>query len=411
MKKISLCLFFLLVIQTVTYSQDFLDLKPEKLKEVKESIKNGKASAEIKYAIRKLLSEAKQNLSLENPSVVEKTINPPTSDKHDYLSVSRYWWPDPTKTDGLPWIKKDGKTNPDTQTTALDKNKWDRLCSRVRALSLAYYFTEEDKYAEKAASMINTYFLDPNTMMNPNLRFAQSVPGNPEERATGILDTRALPEMVLDSIILISKSKYWTPEMNTQMNQWLEKYLTWLTTSPTGIKGSKQSNNHGSWYNFNVGSVAYYLGKKDITIKAVQTAIANMDKQIAADGGQTLELERTKPFFYSCFNLEALLRVASLGDKVGINMWEIKTKNGAGLKKAVDFLVPFANERNWTKSTEDVDYTLMIPILNRIPAAYYLYDYDKTLQRIIKDIIDGELTTNFKKKELIEHYIQIGVQK
>ena len=45
-------------------------------------------------------------------SVMDKQIAPPSGDKHDYMSRATYWWPDPSKPDGLPYIRRDGQTNP-----------------------------------------------------------------------------------------------------------------------------------------------------------------------------------------------------------------------------------------------------------------------------------------------------------
>jgi hypothetical protein len=54
----------------------------------------------------KLLKESKLY------SVMDKKQMPPSGDKHDYMSTGPYWWPDQTKPDGLPYIKKDGLRNP-----------------------------------------------------------------------------------------------------------------------------------------------------------------------------------------------------------------------------------------------------------------------------------------------------------
>ena len=46
---------------------------------------------------------------LEGPfSVTDKSKLPPSGNKNDYAR-SRYWWPDPTKADGLPYIRRDGR--------------------------------------------------------------------------------------------------------------------------------------------------------------------------------------------------------------------------------------------------------------------------------------------------------------
>ena len=32
---------------------------------------------------------------------------------HDFYSNGDYWWPDPDKADGLPYVRRDGQSNPD----------------------------------------------------------------------------------------------------------------------------------------------------------------------------------------------------------------------------------------------------------------------------------------------------------
>ena len=60
----------------------------------------------------KRLRRATKNAKRSGPySVMDKKELPPSKDKHDYLSYSRYWWPDPDKEDGLPYIRKDGVVN------------------------------------------------------------------------------------------------------------------------------------------------------------------------------------------------------------------------------------------------------------------------------------------------------------
>jgi hypothetical protein len=43
---------------------------------------------------------------------MDKTKTPPSGDKHGYLSEALYWWPDPSKQDGMPYIRRDGETIP-----------------------------------------------------------------------------------------------------------------------------------------------------------------------------------------------------------------------------------------------------------------------------------------------------------
>ncbi|WP_200791335.1 alginate lyase family protein, partial [Klebsiella variicola] len=58
--------------------------------------------------------QKKADLALKHPlfSVMDKTLVAASGDKHDYYSFPPYWWPNPDTKDGLPYIRKDGQTNP-----------------------------------------------------------------------------------------------------------------------------------------------------------------------------------------------------------------------------------------------------------------------------------------------------------
>ncbi len=43
--------------------------------------------------------------------MTDKQIAPPSGDPHDYVSFARYYWPDPAKPDGLPYVNRDGQHN------------------------------------------------------------------------------------------------------------------------------------------------------------------------------------------------------------------------------------------------------------------------------------------------------------
>src|SRR6202165_907703 len=48
-------------------------------------------------------------------SVMDKGTVPPSGDKHDYMSQAPYFWPDPKKANGLPYVRRDGERNPEIQ--------------------------------------------------------------------------------------------------------------------------------------------------------------------------------------------------------------------------------------------------------------------------------------------------------
>ena len=53
-------------------------------------------------AIKTLMKEADKAMNLTPPSVMDKSMTASSGDKHDYMSMGPYWWPDPSKPDGTP---------------------------------------------------------------------------------------------------------------------------------------------------------------------------------------------------------------------------------------------------------------------------------------------------------------------
>ena len=159
-------------------------------------------------ALEKLKDDAEKALKQSPLSVLDKDATPPSGDKHDYMSVAPYWWPDPSKPDGKPYIRRDGERNPDRKSLG-DADALGRMQGAVTTLALARYFTGRDACAEHAARLLRAWFLNEATRMNPNLNYGQAVPGRTDGRGAGIVDTAGLIHLV-DAAILLEASAAWT---------------------------------------------------------------------------------------------------------------------------------------------------------------------------------------------------------
>jgi hypothetical protein len=297
-------------------------------------------------ALTQLLADADRALTLTPTSVMDKTIVPPSGDKHDYMSQAPYWWPDPQKPDGKPYIRRDGERNPEINKLP-DHDNLGRLNSAVATLGLAYRLEPKAEYAQQAARLTRVWFLDAATRMNPHLKFGQGIPGINEGRGIGIIETRGLPDL-LDGIIAISGSPAWTAADEAGLQAWMRDYVAWLTTSTHGQEESKNGNNHETWYDVQVAALALYTGQRDLARKTLEGSRARIDRQFQPDGRQPRELERTRSFDYSEFNLTAFFNLAVLGERVGVDLWNYRSADGRSLRAGLDFLVPYAaGDKKW----------------------------------------------------------------
>jgi hypothetical protein len=333
--------------------------------------------------LRAVEEDADHAMAAPLVSVMDKHSVPPSGDKHDYMSLGRYFWPNPATPNHLPYVNRDGQTNPEA-TAIEDHANLFRMEDQVHALALGYFFTHDEAYAKRACLQLHVWFLDPSTRMNPSLKYAQAVLGVNEGRGIGILDARGLADVV-DALALLAGSGNWTATDDAAMRQWFETYFAWLTTSKNGSDEAAARNNHGSWYDVQSAAIAIYLGK---TQKAREIAEAaetrRIDLQIGPDGQQSLEEARTKSFGYCVFNLQALMRLATIAQMAGVDLWDYKGPHGESIRAALDYLVPFATgQQTWGhKNIEGMPSTsLYEPLLT---AAVYFGDpgYERTAKQL-----------------------------
>jgi hypothetical protein len=362
---------------------EYYGARPGALAKAKSSYQGGR-EPELS-AVNKIISDANRYLKQEPESVMDKTKVPPSGNKHDYMSIAPYFWPDPSKSNGLPYIRQDGKVNPESKIEEnTDHIRLGRTIERIEALSLAYYFTHDKKYSDHAAKLIKVWFLNPATQMNPNLNFAQAVAGRNDGRGEGILDARRMG-IVIDSANLLGNSDDFTAANQKALMQWMTTYYEWLLKSTLGKEEHAAPNNHGTWFDVQTAHIALGLGKKDDAKRIIETArTKRINTQIESDGKQPLELARTASFSYSCMNLDAFFRLANLGDHAGVDLWRKNNKDAHSLRKALDFLVPYIDQppAKWPyKQIKEIDESNMLPVLRLAALAYDAPEYEAIIKK------------------------------
>ena len=303
----------------------------------------------------------------EEPKTITSVHTPRSQGgPHDYFSEGDYWWPDPQNPDG-PYIRRDGMSNPDNFND--HRELLIRLSLQMPALTAAWVITRKKAYARKAADHLRAWFVTPDTRINPNLEYAQAIHGITPGRGTGIIDTMHLVD--------VARAASWIEHADVQsvacsdtIRQWFADYLHWMTTSKNGLEEGAAKNNHGTCWAAQVAEFARFTHDAakvaDCRERFRKILVPN---QIAPDGRLPLELTRTKPYSYSLFNMDALALICQIASGPDDNLWSFTTSDGRGMRKAIDFMLPYIADKSKWPFPHDVEYWDDLP--NRQPSLLF----------------------------------------
>ena len=348
-------------VQNTAYLTVVMDA--ERLRAAKAQAMAGDPS--LAPALKALRQEADGWLRQGPFSVTSNALTPPGGDKHDYMSFGPYWWPDPKKADGLPYLRRDGEVNPQSMGPASDRAALESMAAGAETLALAWHFTGERSYAVRASGFIAAWFLDPATFMRPHLKFGQGIPGQCDGRGIGIIETRRLIQ-VINALALLEGSEAVTAEQRRALKAWFRRYLQWLCESEYGQAECRAENNHGTWYDAQVACFALYAGQRE---QAKQTVTAALKRRLAAqvsqDGKQKHELARTRAWTYSLVNLSGLLALAELGRQLGVDYWAYPSAQESRLRAAIDYVADYADpQKLWPHpQITELDRMCLYPFL------------------------------------------------
>lgn len=250
-------------------------------------------------ATRKLIeADARHRMKCASWSVTLKDGTPPSGDKHDFMTMAPYWWPNPATKDGFPYIKRDGETNPEVKRFGDEQALNSMTC--VEQLSFGAFVLNERQAGDKAVSLLQTWSLNAETRMNPNMRFAEGIPGKTVGRGIGINAGRVFLR-VIDSALLLRDAGFLREADDKALRRWFGEYLDWLLTSPEGRSIADESNNIGLIYDAQIASAALFSGREDVARRVLaDDRIRLVRDQIEPDGKQPAELERNRAWHYSC---------------------------------------------------------------------------------------------------------------
>lgn len=298
--------------------------------------------------LKHLRAQGDQALMAGPFSVMDKKLTPPSGDKHDFLRMPTYAWPNPDTSDGLPYIIRDGEFGPHINGPDYDQGRMTEFTHTVKALGWAFLATADEQYARQAVYLLRVWFLDESTRMNPNLTYSKFTPGDEPPYPTGVISTHNWVELVqIFGFLQVSES--WTDALSQGLRQWFSDYNAWLQSSDQGLAEKSFKNNRGIWYDAQLVAFARFIGDDALAKQVLSDSVPQrLESQLDADGSLPEELRRTNGLTYSLMTLKAYTLLALSGDLLGIDVWHFRCDDGRNLHQAFTYLNPYLeNPEDW----------------------------------------------------------------
>ena len=315
---------------------------------------------------------------------------------HDYHSEGDYWWPDPANAKG-PYIQKDGLTNPDNFNE--HRLRMRRLSIMVPALVAAYTITKNEAYAGKALEHINAWFVADSTKMSPHMLYSQAIYGRVTGRGIGIIDAIHLVEVV-KAMMVLEEENLLKGEALKKSKDWFRQFNTWITTHSYGLAEKNNGNNHSTCWALQVAMYARFTSNDSLInhCKDFYRQVL-LPSQMASDGSFPREIQRTKPYGYSLFNLDAMYSLLHVLSTDSPGLWNYDAGDSLHIKSAMDFMFPYVASKQLWPYPPDVMYFDDWPM--RHPSLLFAYlafgeeKYLRLWKTLPADSEEEEVVRNF----------------
>lgn len=370
-------------------------------------LKAERDSGSMLMAIRDTIETNARDAMAHGPwSVLDKTINPPSGDKHDYLSAAKWFWPNDA--DG----SKTCDFEPKEPFSALygnnhekfDNSAFTSMLRNTTALAFGYYFGSKTdpqtiEFADKAASNIKVWFLNHRTRMNPHMRYAGMKCPQLFGRV-GFSETESVTEegfeliTFLDGVKLLRESGSMTQSDFYALQTWVKHFQEFLKVSQAGMEECKMSNHRGVMFDAIFAACSMFCGETINMAVLAQQARLRMPVHFAEDGSLPHELDNGACEHNRLLSLQAWTTLARQTALFGVDLWAPDRRWGgrSPLCTAAGANVPFF-AKNWEfckGNKVDVDMRRWWPILVEASAHCPELTYKRPFAADVSDWGDGK---------------------
>jgi hypothetical protein len=306
-----------------------------------------------------IIEKADMYINDKPVTVTDATCERSLGGKNDFYSEGDYWWQNPENPDG-PYYNRDGMTNPDNFTD--HRKAMRRMSIQVATLAAAYKISGDEKFAIPAAAHLRAWFVDPETKMNPHMRFAQAIKGVVSGRGVGLIDGIHLVEPAR-AVTILETSDALSSSDADDITVWFAEFLSWMNTHDYGIDERERKNNHGTCWVMQAAEFARLTENEEMLAYCrdrYKTVL--LPNQMSVDGSFHMELKRTKPYGYSLFNIDAMAMVCHILSIPEDNLWHFTLPDGQGMEKGMAFIAPYIADKTTWQLKPDVMYWDQWPV-------------------------------------------------
>ena len=305
---------------------------------------NSSYSVQIDFDKQTMLARADRFLLQKPITITAFPAERSAGGLHDFYSEGPYWWENPEDLEG-PFIRRDGLRNPSNFTKHDDAMV--ALHQIITYLIAAYVISGDEQYASHALRHLQAWFVQSDTKMNPHLLYGQAIKGRVKGRGIGLIDMVPLID-ISQGVVLLRQLGFLKDDTMKPLQDWFDQFATWMTTHPYGIDERDHGNNHSTWWAAQIAAYGRVTGRSDLLKIAQEQFKKILPLQMDVEGKFPKELDRTRPYHYTIYNLDAWTKLALLASTQEENLWTYQSAHGS-LRAAIDFFVPYMEDiSNWS---------------------------------------------------------------
>ena len=339
---------------------------------------NGQISELLNNIHKNIIELAKYYINIDIPNILTKKLIAESGDKQDYFTIAPYFYERNGK-----YIHNDCIINPATKLynseNLYDRTNFQLFLDQTIIQCIAYKITNNNIFGNKAYNNIKIWFINKNTQMNPNMKYAQCY----GYLGTGIIETKDL-YYLLDGIKMIIS--FFTMDELNKLKEWFSEYLNWLLTDKSGKKELSTKNNHRTAIYLQIISISFFLNNIEILHEYCLKTMDLIDIQLTSDGNQIYERNRPDLLHYYEFNLQLLITLLEIVRNIYPYMDQLSNKK---LELSMKYLVDYRNNIVQLTTSKQIyskdEYKLRIlPILikyNMIHSNKNLLEYQDEILR------------------------------